>query len=202
VTAAAPRCLALAALAALAAGCTILAPAQDPSRFFVLAAAGGAASGQSDLALGVGPVHLASYLAVPEIQVRASATEVRRGGVDRWAEPLEEGIARVLAQDLSAILGTREVVLFPWYAEQRPACQVQLSVRRFELEPDGSGLLEARYEVTDLVGRTPHVVRDVELRRPAAGSDTAASVAALSEALAALAEQIAADVRRVVSAGR
>jgi uncharacterized lipoprotein YmbA len=201
VTVAAPRRLALAALASFAAGCTILAPAPDPSRFFVLAAAGGAASGASELALGVGPVHLAAYLAVPEIQVRASATEVRRGSVDRWAEPLEEGIARVLAQDLSAILGTREVVLFPWYAEQRPAYQVQVSVRRFELEPDGSGLLEARYEVTDLGGRTGHVVRDVELRRPAAGSDTAASVAALSEALVALAEQIAADVRRVSAGG-
>jgi uncharacterized lipoprotein YmbA len=145
-------------------------------------------------------VHLAAYLAVPEIQVRASATEVRRGTVDRWAEPLEDGIARVLAQDLSAILGTREVVLFPWYAEQRPDCQVQVSVRRFELEPDGSGLLEARYEVTDLGGRAGHLVRDLEVRRPAAGSDTAASVAALSEALGALAEQIAADVRRI-SAG-
>jgi uncharacterized lipoprotein YmbA len=201
VTVAAPRRLALAALAAWAVGCTILAPAPDPSRFFVLAAARGAASGASELALGVGPVHLAGYLAVPEIQVRASATEVRRGSVDRWAEPLEEGIARVLAQDLSSILGTREVVLFPWYAEQRPTCQVQVSVRRFELEPDGSGLLEARYEVTNLAGRAGHVVRDVELRRPAAGSDTAASVVALSEALAALAEQIAADVRRVAAGG-
>lgn len=190
-----PRRLALAALAACAAGCTLLAPAPDPSRFYVLAAAGGAASGSSELALGVGPVRLAGYLAVPEIQVRASATEVRRGGVDRWAEPLEEGIVRVLAQDLSALLGTREVVLFPWYAEQRPACQVQLFVRRFELEPDGSGLLEVRYEVTDLAGSRGHRVRDVELRRPAAGADTAASVAALSEALSGLAEQIAADVK-------
>jgi uncharacterized lipoprotein YmbA len=200
VTVAAPRRIALAALAALAAGCTILAPAPDPSRFFVLAALAGPSSGASQLALGVGPVRLAAYLAVPEIQVRASATEVRRGSVDRWAEPLEEGIARVLAQDLSARLGTRDVVLFPWYADQRPACQVQVSVRRFELEPDGSGLLEARYEVDDLAGSRGRLVRDVELRRPAAGPDTAASVAALSEALAALSEQIATDVQQLAGA--
>ena len=74
-------------------------------------------------------------------------------------------------------------------------------MRRFELEPDGSGLVEARYEVSDLAGRRGRLVRDVELRRPAAGSDTAASVAALSEALGELAEQIAADVRALTGGG-
>jgi uncharacterized protein len=201
VIAAAPRRLALAAFAAFCAACTLLGPEPDPSRFYVLVALGGPPSGASDLALGVGPVRLAGYLEVSEIQVRASATEVRRGSTDRWAEPLDEGIARVLGQDLSVRLGTREVVLFPWHAGQRPACQVELSVRRFELEPDGSGVLEARYEVTDLAGSRGHVVRDVELRRPAAGSGTGASVAALSEALAELAEQIAADVRTLTGGG-
>jgi uncharacterized lipoprotein YmbA len=179
----------------LATGCTLLAPAPDPSRFYVLSARSTAAADGSALALGVGPVRLAGYLAVSEIQVRASATELERSLVDRWAEPLEEGITRVLAQNLSAELGTREVVLFPWYAEQSPSHQVQLSVRRFELEPDGSGALEVRYEVTALGAGGSHRIRDVEIRKPAASGDVASSVAALSEALAELARQIAADLR-------
>ncbi len=175
-------------------GCTVLAPAPDPSRFYVLAPTGAPGAGGGPLALGIGPVRLPGYLAVPEIQVRASATEVRRSEIDRWAEPLDEGIARVLAQDLSAALGTNEVVLFPWFPEQRPAVQVALSVRRFELEPDGSGLLEALYEVTDLASGRRRL-REVALRRPAQGPDTAASVAALSQALADLAGEIAGEVR-------
>jgi uncharacterized lipoprotein YmbA len=186
---------ALAAALGLAFGCALLAPAPDPSRFFVLAATSQPAAEGSGLSLGVGPVQLAAYLAVPEVQVRSSATELRRSGVDRWAEPLEEGIARVLAQDLSAALGTREIQLFPWYADARPDLQVAVSVRRFELEPDGSALLEARYELVDLAGKRAHQVRDAQLRRPAAAADTAASVAALSEALGALADQIAQELR-------
>lgn len=189
------RMLPVAAL--LAAGCTLLAPAADPSRFFVLTALSTASADGSSLALGVGPVRVATYLAVSEIQVRTSATELSRSAVDRWAEPLEEGITRVLAQNLSAELGTRDVVLFPWYAEQSPSHQVQLSVRRFELEPDGSGVLEARYEVTALGSRGGHVIRDVELRHASTGSDVAASIAALSESLAELARRIAADLRAI-----
>jgi uncharacterized lipoprotein YmbA len=187
------RLLPVAAL--LAAGCTLLAPAADPSRFFVLTALSTSSAEGSGLALGVGPVRVASYLAVSEVQVRTRPTELSRSSVDRWAEPLEEGITRVLAQNLSAELGTRDVVLFPWYADQSPSHQVQVSVRRFELEPDGSGVLEARYEVTALAPRGGQVIRDVELRRPAAGSDVAASVAALSESLAELSRRIAADIR-------
>jgi uncharacterized lipoprotein YmbA len=185
--------IALAAGLALS-GCTLLAPAPDPSRFFVLAALGAPAATGAPLALGVGPVRLPGYLAVPEVQVRASDTEVRRSEIDRWAEPLDEGIARVLAQNLSTALGTKEVVLFPWFPEQRPAVQVALSVRRFELEPDGSGLVEGLYEVTDLAsGR--RAIREVRYRRPASGPDTAASIAALSQGLADLAAEIAGEVR-------
>jgi len=194
------RLQAAAGAALLAAGCTLLSPAADPSRFYVLSARSSSAADGADLALGVGPVQLAAYLAVSEIQVRASASELSRLPVDRWAEPLEEGITRVLAQNLSAELGTRDVVLFPWYADQTPSHQVQLSVRRFELEPDGSGALEVRYEVTGLDARGGHLVRDVELRQPAAGSDVAASVTALSEALAELARRIAADIRHLAGA--
>ena len=177
----------------LAAGCTLLAPATDLSRFYVLAPTAEPAAA-SDLSLGVGPIQLAAYLSAPEIQVRASATEVRHSAIERWAEPLEDGITRVLALDLGAALGTREVVLFPWYADQQPDVQVRLTVQRFELEPDGSGVVEARYEATQLAtGR--RVIRETTLRRPAASSDTAGSVAALSDALGDLAAEIAAEVR-------
>jgi uncharacterized lipoprotein YmbA len=188
------RIATVALAATLAAGCSFLAPASDPSRFYVLTALPQNVAEGSSLALGVGPITLAAYLTAPEIQTRASVSEVRRSPIDRWGEPLEEGLQRVLAQDLSAELGTRDVVLFPWYAEAQPDVQVSASIRRFELDPDGSGILEARYHVTHLGdGRT--VVRDVALKKAPEGSGVAASVAALSGALAELAHQIAADAR-------
>jgi uncharacterized lipoprotein YmbA len=178
-------------------GCSFLQPAVDPSRFFVLNAIAPAAGSGSQLALGVGPLNLPSYLAVSEIQVRESATELMRSPVDRWAEPLQDGILRVLAQDLSAVLGTRDVVLFPWYAEQQPDVQVAVSIRRFEIDPEGAALLEARYEVTRPAGGGPGTLRDFAVRKAPSDPGTAASVAALSEALADLAADVAAQVTQV-----
>jgi uncharacterized lipoprotein YmbA len=189
------RRLAPAGLALGLAGCSFLQPAVDPSRFFVLNAVAPAAQTGSTLALGVGPLHLPSYLAVSEIQVRTSPTELLRLPVDRWAEPLSDGILRVLAQDLSAVLGTRDVVLFPWYAEQQPELQVSVSIRRFEIDPEGAALLEARYEVTRPGHGGPATLRDFAVRKAPSGPGTAASVAALSEALADLARDVAAHVR-------
>ena len=186
---------AAATLALALAGCSLLQPAIDPSRFFVLNAVAQEGETGSQLALGVGPLHLPSYLAVTEIQVRTSATELVRSPVDRWAEPLSDGILRVLAQDLSAVLGTRDVVLFPWYAEQQPELQVSVSIRRFEIDPEGGALLEARYEVTRLAGGGPGRLRDFAVRKAPSGPGTAASVAALSDALADLATDIGAHAR-------
>ena len=190
-----PTRLAAAALAVALAGCSFLQPAVDPSRFFVLNAAAPPAESGSQLAVGVGPLNLPSYLAVTEIQVRASATELVRSPVDRWAEPLQDGILRVLAQDLSAVIGTRDVVLFPWYAEQQPDVQVAVSIRRFEIDPEGGALLEARYEVKRLGGGGGGTLRDFAIRKAPSGSGTAASVAALSGALADLAADIAQHAR-------
>ena len=184
-----------AALALGLSGCSFLQPAIDPSRFFVLNAVAPASETGSQLALGVGPLHLPAYLAVTEIQVRTSATELVRSPVDRWAEPLSEGILRVLAQDLSAVLGTRDVVLFPWYAEQQPELQVSVSIRRFEIDPEGAALLEARYEITRLAAGGPGTLRDFAVRRAPSGAGTAASVAALSAALADLAAEIGRHAR-------
>lgn len=181
--------------ALLAAGCTLLQPTPDPSRFFVLSPLASAGAAVEGLSLGVGPVSLPGYLEVAEVQVREGASELRRSPIDRWAEPLGDAITRVLAQNLSTELGTREVVLFPWYAHQAPTYQVKVWVRRFELDPDGSAVLEARYEVGASDAMGDGVIRDVALRRAAADGDVAASVTALSETLAELARQIATDVR-------
>jgi uncharacterized protein len=190
------RAAALAALGGAALACgSLLAPAPDVSRYYVLAPRATPAPEASSLALGVGPVEVAGYLQAPEVQVRLNESEVRRSPVERWAEPLDVGVTRVLAQDLSAALGTPDVVLFPWYAEDRPDVQVAVSVRRFEIDPDGSGVLEARYRIVDLAGDRPPALGDATFRRPAEGGGRAASVAALSQTLADLAEAIAGEVR-------
>jgi uncharacterized protein len=183
------------AAALLLSGCSFLSPAADPSRFFVLNAVATGGGGPSSLTVGVGPIAIAAYLTAPEIQTRAAASEILRSPIDRWGEPLEDGLVRVLAQDLSVELGTADVVLFPWYAEAQPEVQVAATIRRFELEAGGVAVLEARYRVSRVADGGRAVSRDVAIRKEPQGSSTGASVAALSEALADLARELAREVR-------
>jgi uncharacterized protein len=195
-----PRTLRAALAAALAAaalgGCTLLAPRPDASRYFVLhaaAAPGGPAPGVS---VGLGPVTLPAYVRRPEILTRASAAELRPSDVERWGEPLEDAVPRVLGRNLALELGTLDVRLFPWFREDQPELQVAVDVERFEREGD-EGVVAARYEVRDLRAGGRTLTREAEHRAPAASGDAGATVDALSAALAALSRELAGAVREV-----
>jgi uncharacterized lipoprotein YmbA len=92
--------VALLAAAAAGAGCSLLpAPKPDPTRFFLLAAeVGEAAPARGVVALR--PVELAAYLRQPALVVRRGGHEVTFREAARWGEPLEQGVTRVLGENL------------------------------------------------------------------------------------------------------
>ncbi|PAW80857.1 MAG: hypothetical protein B9S27_05250 [Opitutia bacterium Tous-C8FEB] len=90
----------LLAAAAAGAGCSLLpAPKPDPTRFFLLAAEPGeAAPARGTVALR--PVEVPAYLRQPALVVRRGGNEVTFREAARWGEPLEQGFARVLGENL------------------------------------------------------------------------------------------------------
>jgi uncharacterized lipoprotein YmbA len=186
--------------AAFLAGCTLLEPRPDLSRYFVLHPAAAPGEPLPGVSLGLGPVTLAGYLRRPEILTRASAAEVRPSDVERWGEPLDDALPRVLARDLAIELGTLDVRGYPWFREAQPDVQVAVDVERFEREGD-EAVVAARYEVRELRAGGRLLARATERRAPAASADAAATVDALSAALGALARELAVAVREV-AAGR
>ncbi len=102
-------------------GCSPLAPQEDKSRYYVLSSTGSvsatggpAQSGNPRFIVGIEPLMLPRYLQRPEILTRLSQSELSVSSTDRWGEPLNTGVARVLAEDLSMSLNSAEVVSFPW----------------------------------------------------------------------------------------
>ena len=90
----------LLAAAAAGAGCSLRpAPKPDPTRFFVLAVEPGA-SAPARGAVALRPVELPAYLRQPALVVRRGANEVTFREAARWGEPLEQGFARVLGENL------------------------------------------------------------------------------------------------------
>ena len=178
---------------------SILAPQPDRTQFFVLAAsadsvaAGSRAFSASGPLVGVGPVLIPDYLQRSAIATRVGRSQVRYSHVNRWAEPLEECLPRVLAQDLSNSLSSNRVILFPWPGNIRVDYQVQVNVERFELTSQGQAVLAARWLISD--PQTGKIIAAGDAQESqSAGTDAAAGTAALSQALAAMSESLASRI--------
>jgi uncharacterized protein len=197
---AATQC-ALAGAVALIAGCSsMLAPRPDLSRFFLLTPAGSAGisgaanapAAANELTIGLGPVSLPDYLDRNEIVIRAAPNRMELSPTGRWAEPLEAGFRRVLATDLSTMLGNAQIVPFPWYSTTRLDYKIEVKVDRFDRNPSGDIELIAHWTIRGGASNRVMVRRDSNIREAAQSSAMADSVAAMSSGLGELAHQIAA----------
>jgi len=188
----------LVAIVALAA-CSPLGPRRDPTRFYMLAPASPAATPSAPVAvtIGLGPIGLPSYLARPELAIRVGPNQIAYSRVDRWAEPLATNIAHVLARALETELGASEVTTLPSFGAPRLDYTVDVDMRRFDCDGDGTATLAAFWAIHDGRSRAVLAARETSLTEGATASGTAAAVAALSRALEGLGRDIAAGVRQV-----
>jgi uncharacterized lipoprotein YmbA len=149
-------------------------------------------------AIGLGPTRLPDYLVDRrETLTRRNPTELAASPVDRWAEPLDSAIPRILGLDLSAQLGERPVVMYPWYETQEPDFQVAVDFERFEIDTDGNATLVARFEVRGLHGARRSLYHETRASRTPATGDPAAQAAALSQALGDLSREIAVAIQEL-----
>jgi uncharacterized lipoprotein YmbA len=177
-------------LAVVAAGCT-----SAPARFYTLnstATADGGAT-NSDLAVVVGPVSIPAEVDRPQFTVQVAPNQVAVDEFNRWAAPLDDNIARAVAGDLSALLGTPRVAALP-AANFNPAYRVTISVQQFESVPGKSVLVDAVWVVCFPAGATAQSGRTIA-SEPVSDESYDALAAAHSRALAKVSSDIAAAIR-------
>jgi uncharacterized protein len=195
------RLVAAAAVALLLQGCSFLEPLPDPSRFYVLTSAeAGAPDGRPlpDLSIGLGPLRLPDYLHRQEIIRRAGLNEVQPWGANRWAGTLDSNASRVLAQNLSADLGTDRVWMYPSFEISHTDYLIDVTVVRFDLDTQNTAFLNARWEVRSNKDKTRTISRETRATHAAASADAGAGVDALSQSLGDLSKDIAAAVRELI----
>ena len=145
------------------------------------------------LTVAVGPVTIPAGIDRPEFVVQTAPNRVELDEFHRWAAPLGETIASVVAQDLGALLGTPHVVVgtFPGVD---PAFRVRIDVQRFESALGKDVLVDAAWVVYGVSGRQPRAGRTT-VREPLSGKDFDGIAAAHSRALATLSADIAKAIR-------
>jgi len=177
------------AAAILATGC--LSP---PARFYTLSAAATPGSAPLKASVMVGPVAIPATVDRPQIVVTTGANQVSIDEYSRWASPVQDNIARVVAEDLVIILGTPRVTLASSPLGAEVDYRVQIEVRTFESVPGKEAALDAVWTVRrNKDGKTE--TGRTSTREPVQGDGYEALAAAHSVAVAKMSEAIAAAVR-------
>ena len=128
---------------ALLAGCG----SSPRSDYYMLTADAPGTPGSGGPALGVGPVSVPEYLNTRQIVMNRNAHKLELAEFDRWAEPLDAGVSRVMAVNLAVLMGTTKVQIFPWRRDAVPEWAVRINVIQFAAQ-DKEAMLVAEWAIT------------------------------------------------------
>ena len=92
---------------------------------------------QRHYAVVVGPVSVPEEVDRPQFTVQVAPNRVAVDEFNRWAAPLNDNIARVIAGDLAVLLGTPHVAAVP-LANFDADYRVTIDIQRFESVPGKS----------------------------------------------------------------
>jgi uncharacterized protein len=200
------RLLTLAAASISLTSCAV----SDPTQYYALGRVGagstesranasttqGSAAGTAAEGIGVGPVIMPGYLDRIQVVTRSGTDQVEFSAFRRWAEPLDDGIARVLAEEIGARVPTERIVTFPWRGVVARAIQyrVVVAVLRFDGRLGGDVTLDTRWRILGRDG-AELAFRRSTVSEAAAGPGYEQMVGAMTRTLGALGQQIAAEIR-------
>jgi len=141
----------------------------------------------------VASVELPRYLDRPEVIRRIAPRRLSPAPFDRWAEPLDDASARVLAEDIARRLASERVVAYPAEPRFEVNYQVVVDIDQFDGEENGELHLVGRWGVLDGIGG-PVLAGAREEITEDTGEGMTGLVEAHSRALSALAARIAAAI--------
>ena len=165
-----------------------------PAKFYTLQPVQPSSPGSSlpaDVAIAVGPVAIPAAHDRQEIVTRGAKNEVSISEFHRWAGPLQKNIAAVLSQNIGALLGTERITPFTRENIFRPTHRVVINIDRYDSQFSKEFLLETTWSIKDIQRNQTLLVQGSIVRKPLASSTYEDLVAAQSQTLAVLSEEIA-----------
>ncbi len=140
--------------------------------------------------IGLGPVHLPEYINRPQIVTRNSKHSLNVSEFNRWIEPINDSISRLLVINLSNNLNSNRVYGVLKYDRQYPLdLRVAIDIGRFDGQLGKNVFLESRWSLFDKNDR-PLLTRISLIKSPVNGEDYEALVSAMNKALQQLGKEI------------
>lgn len=99
-----------------------------PSNHYVLTARVSEPPAQESPSLGIGPITIPEYLNRNGLVYNRQGNQLRVSSTERWAEPLEDGLKRVLSMNLASLVNTQNVRFFPWNSRRNPEYGIKINL--------------------------------------------------------------------------
>jgi uncharacterized lipoprotein YmbA len=158
----------LKAAAALAISlCLTACGSSPPSHFYRLTPASAAIGASQQPALGIGPVRIPEFLDRSALVFSGEANRLQVAGTELWAEPLADGVQRVVGMNVAQLVGSDNLSYFPWDPRHAPQYGIRINV--LDLDADA---------------QRATLVADWELYRPGDGATVRKRISTFTHALA------------------
>ena len=177
------------------AGCA----ATPPTRFYTLMPmtqlqAAKPAVAAKKVTVNITPVEIPDYLDRLQIVTRDGGNELKLADLDRWAGSLAENIALVLAENLSLLLGSEQVIAYPRVQTAIPDYTVAVRVIQLDCIPGDQVQLKAQWTLLAGAERKESVTRMAAYTEKLGDRQYETMVAAVSRTLAQLSRDIAREI--------
>lgn len=168
-----------------------------PPAYYRLDATAATVSGAPGPSIGVMPVATPEYLSRSSLIRDFSDNAVTVDAGEKWVEPLDSAIARVVTLNLGRLLPTNDVRPYPWNSRQTPEITIRIKVQDLRNVP-GEATLVAETVLTHRNGAFASEL--ISLQTPLVDSLQGGEVAsAYSRLLEDFSKQLAASIHRLLA---
>jgi len=148
--------------------------------------------------IAVGAFRMPEYLNRSQMVTRGSGAEIIVDDFNRWAEPLDDALHRVLASNLDVLLESVIVVAYPSAAVVHIDHRLVGRIDRFNAGQDGLVVLDVQWGLVDSTGAVKLPPRRAHFESQASRPGDHGSIAqAMSDVLAQFSRAIAGEVNSV-----
>lgn len=179
----------------LGVSCNVLKPVKDTSVHHLLdpAVPDRRITGASP-AIAIARPALPSYLDRQQLVSRSSEGELQMNSYHLWSEPLDSAISRVTAANLGRLTNSLNIQPVESFITLDYGSLLEIRIARFEPDASGTLVLECTWKLQPVTGRiaTTRAFRTaVPIAATASATDLTGRTAAMNEALARLARNVA-----------
>ena len=165
-----------------------------PSRYYLLTSqkdTSVSANVNRNLKIGVGPIQFPEYLRRPQLVSFAGTQRLNLAEYDRWAEPLDQNFSRILAENLTFLIPTDLVFIYPFIGNDPPDYHLIIDVRQFEMNVQSQVILIVQWQIFPGAVDQPTLTKRSEYQESVNSENYESVIAGMSKLTVSLSREIA-----------